>query len=172
MYACLSLWLGAGKYGHSLTPFKRLAIDLDEQPALFFLCGDRVPQTKPAAAATAPTASYASDVFRTALGSDSDGGRTGVLCNTGRDECSGHGACCHAEGANGSRTAGALTFALACDDRDLGGCVCDDRYTGEFCEIEATVAAGRRQRGGAPWLDVAFALVAATVAMATTALPH
>ena len=41
-------------------------------------------------------ASYASDVFRTALGSDADdGGRTGVLCNTGATECSGHGQCCH-----------------------------------------------------------------------------
>jgi hypothetical protein len=164
----------SGKYGHSLTPFKRLAIDLDEQPALFFLCGDRVPQTKLARAATAPAASYASDVFRTALGSDSDGGRTGVLCNTGRYECSGHGSCCHATGASGgsSSSPGALTFAVDCDDRDLGGCVCDDGYTGEFCEVLAPVAAGRRQRGGAPWLDAAFALVAAAVLMATMALPH
>jgi hypothetical protein len=29
------------------------------------------------------TAAYSIDVFRTALGSDSDGGRTGIACNTG-----------------------------------------------------------------------------------------
>jgi len=155
-----------------LTPFKRIALDLEEQPALFFICGDRVPQTKAVTAVTSPSASYSSDVFRTALGSDSEGGRTGLLCNTGAFECSDHGTCCHAFGNNGSST-GALDFAVDCSDRDFGGCVCDDGFTGEYCENLAPVAAGRRQRGAAPWLDATFALVTTSfVVVLTTVLPQ
>ena len=57
---------------------------------------------------------------------------------------------------------------MDCDDRDFGGCVCDDGFTGEYCEIVAPVAAGRRQRGAAPWLDAMFALVTTSIVVALT----
>ena len=65
-------------------------------------------------------------MYRTALGSDSDdGGRTGVLCNNGPTECSGHGTCCHrflTPNAD-SQDGWSVRFEPGgrCDDGDLGG---------------------------------------------------
>jgi hypothetical protein len=96
-----------------------------------------VPQTSSSSVAKAAT--YAIDVFRTALGSDSDGGRTGMLCNTGDTECSGRGTCCHAF-TSGST----VTYQVACTNEDYGGCVCATGYSGEFCEIAPTTSGAVR----------------------------
>jgi len=160
-----------GKYGHTITPFRRIAADpsggmMEEAPALFFIAGDRVPQTRRGNpnVLSSSTASYAADVFRTALGSDSDGGRTGILCNTGPTECSGHGTCCHAFSQGNASTTTTVVFpkGLDCSDRDLGGCVCDKNYDGEFCEIQLVKAAANKFGRGSPWaLAVLPALLAA-----------
>jgi len=138
-----------GKYGHSLTPFVRKTPGLVEKPVLFFLCGDRAPTVQAPGGATPQTASYSSDVFRTALGSDSNGGRTGMLCNTGNTECSGRGVCCSAlksENVSADRVA-TVSFQAECSDVDLGGCVCDRGFGGEFCEVSVKTAGAGRGRG-------------------------
>ena len=142
-----------------------------QAPALFFICGDRVPHVQGINTSSPMTASYSSDVFRTALGSDSDGGRTGILCNTGATECSNRGMCCHAylpsSGNFTDDTGVALEYTvtkggktLECGDRDFGGCVCDQDFDGEFCEVALQVAGGRRTRG-----DAFLVLFAATSAL-------
>jgi len=178
-----------GKYGHSLTPFKRITSDLSEQPALFFIAGDRVPQTQSANQATAQIAAYSIDVFRTALGSDSDGGRTGIICNTGDTECSGRGTCCHAllnapsassasedTSEDASTTpaptpSGLYKYPVECEDRDWGGCVCDKGFEGEFCEVEDSVSFAVRDRGGGVVLLKVLLFAAIPLSLALAAVP-
>jgi len=151
-----------GKYGHSLTVFRRITENLDEKSCLFMIAGDRVPQvTSSTVSADTKSATYAIDVFRTALGSDSSGGRTGMLCNTGTTECSGKGTCCHAFISGTS-----LSYQVSCTDRDYGGCVCDSGYKGEFCEIAPTTSGSVRGRGSmSPFGFIAVPLLWVTISL-------
>jgi hypothetical protein len=110
---------------------------------MFFLMGNRIAQAPTGSAVE--TGGYGSDCFRTAMGSDSNGGRTGTLCNTGEKECSGNGQCCHAIATNGNVKY--LPNDKLCTDADLGGCVCDKGYTGEFCEVQVPASTAQRSRG-------------------------
>jgi hypothetical protein len=153
-----------GKYGHSLTAFKRITENLDEKACLFMIAGDRVPQTIDTSLSEPKPATYAIDVFRTALGSDSSGGRTGMMCNTGATECSGHGTCCH-----GFTSGDSISFQVSCTDEDFGGCVCGSGHSGEFCEIASTTSDGVHGRGTInPFISFVIPVIWFTVSMLTT----